>query len=325
MSRRVTIVMYHFVRDLAGSRYPAIKGLDSRAFQGQLDYIGRHYNVVTMEDVIAAIRGSGPTLPPRALLLTFDDGYADHFQTVFPLLDRLGFQGSFYPPARAILERKVLDVNKIHFLLAVTDDVRLLVRALDEEIETARHEYGLRPLSWYHERFARPNRWDPAEVIYIKRVLQHALPEALRVSITDRLFHQFVTDDETAFANELYVTAEQLSCMRRNGMHIGSHSYDHYWLNTLDPVDQESQVTKSMGFLEVLGCDMDNWTMCYPYGAFDSSLKDILASSGCALGLTTEVAIADLDTSDRFELARIDTNDLPVSGAAEMSDWTRAA
>jgi hypothetical protein len=52
--RRVTVVMYHFVRDLRHARYPRIKGLDRRDFAGQLDYIRRHYQVVRMEDVIAA-------------------------------------------------------------------------------------------------------------------------------------------------------------------------------------------------------------------------------------------------------------------------------
>ena len=81
--RRVTIVMYHFVRDLRRSRYPAIKGLDVERFAGQLAHIQRHYTVVRMEDVVAAARDPGVALPPRALLLTFDDGYAEHYQTVW--------------------------------------------------------------------------------------------------------------------------------------------------------------------------------------------------------------------------------------------------
>jgi hypothetical protein len=42
MSSSLTIVMYHFVRDLARSRYPAIKALTVDAFRGQLDYLARH-------------------------------------------------------------------------------------------------------------------------------------------------------------------------------------------------------------------------------------------------------------------------------------------
>jgi hypothetical protein len=116
----------------------------ARDFAGQLDYVlaplpGRAHG--------GRARGADDparTLPERALLLTFDDGYADHYQTVFPLLDRLGLQGSFFPPARAILERRVLDVNKIHFLLAgVADDAPRA--ALEAHVDAARGDHELEP------------------------------------------------------------------------------------------------------------------------------------------------------------------------------------
>ncbi len=325
MSRRVTIVMYHFVRNLRHARYPEIKGLDTANFAGQIAYIRRHYQVVSMEDVIAAARDSDAELPERALLLTFDDGYIDHYTNVFPLLDRYGLTGAFFPPARAILERTVLDVNKIHFLLATVPDKGRIVTALEAEVEAARAAHGLESLGHYRATYAHANRWDTAEVIYIKRMLQKALPEALRSAIIDRLFRQFVTEDETAFAEELYVSVEQLACMRRHGMHIGSHSYDHYWLDSLAPAEQEQQVRQSMAFLRELGCDMDRWVMCYPYGGYDASTLEILSRHGCAAGLTTELAIADLDGSTPLKLPRIDTNDLPRSADASPNEWTKAA
>lgn len=324
-ARRVTIVMYHFVRDLRRSRYPAIKGLDVERFAGQLAYVQRHYSVVRMEDVVAAAHDPAAILPERALLLTFDDGYADHYQQVFPLLDRLGLQGAFFPPARAILERRVLDVNKIHFLLASVDDPARLVRAMEARIDASRQEHALAPLTHYRQAYAHANRWDAAEVIYLKRVLQKGLPETLRAAITDDLFREFVTRDEAAFADELYLTVEQLRCMQRHGMHIGSHGHDHLWLDALDPADQEREVRASIDFLRALGCDLDAWTMGYPYGGFDASLLTILERHGCRLGLSTEVAIADLDHHAPLTLPRIDTNDLPSRPDAPPARWTLAA
>ena len=81
----LTIVMYHYVRDLARSRYPGLKALTVDAFDGQLDYITRHYRVCSVRDVVAATRGEH-RLPPNACLLTFDDGFLDHFTTVLPRL-----------------------------------------------------------------------------------------------------------------------------------------------------------------------------------------------------------------------------------------------
>ena len=41
MTPTVTIVMYHYVRDLERTRYPEIKGLDAKKFRGQLMHIRR--------------------------------------------------------------------------------------------------------------------------------------------------------------------------------------------------------------------------------------------------------------------------------------------
>src|SRR3990172_11518084 len=99
--RRLTIVGYHYVRDLNGTRFPRIKGLTVTAFREQLAYLAAHHTFVSIDDVLGATAhpGSGGTLPPAAVLLTFDDGYADHFDNVFPILIENGIRGGFYPAA----------------------------------------------------------------------------------------------------------------------------------------------------------------------------------------------------------------------------------
>ena len=85
---KLSIVMYHYVRDLKNSRYPNIKGLDVKLFREQLKYIQNHYKVIRMEDLISAFENN-TKLPKNSILLTFDDGYKDHFDFVFPI-DVLG-------------------------------------------------------------------------------------------------------------------------------------------------------------------------------------------------------------------------------------------
>ena len=54
---KLTVVMYHYVRDLQNSRYPQIKGCDVRLFKEQIKFLQKHYNFVTIEQVINAYRG----------------------------------------------------------------------------------------------------------------------------------------------------------------------------------------------------------------------------------------------------------------------------
>ena len=104
--------MYHYVRRLAVSRFPRLPALDLDAFRGQLDFIRRHYTPVSVLDIVLATRGR-VELPPRAIVLTFDDGYTEHYQDIFPLLHRLKVPAAFFPAASSLIDRRVLDVNKI--------------------------------------------------------------------------------------------------------------------------------------------------------------------------------------------------------------------
>jgi hypothetical protein len=124
---------------------------------------------------VAALRG-GAALPAGAALLTFDDGYLDHFTQVLPLLAARGIQGSFFPPARAVVERRVLDVNKIHFVLASVEDVSELLPRVFTLLDELREEFGLESREAYFERFAVASRWDSREVKFVKNRTRPASP-----------------------------------------------------------------------------------------------------------------------------------------------------
>src|SRR6185369_1372738 len=180
-------------------------------------------------------------LRPHPLMLTFDDGYVDHFTDVFPILDRENLPGCFFPPAKCILEHKVLDVNKTHFVLASAPDKRSLVEHICKRIDENRSRYKLLASSAYWEKIGRPNRYDTAEVVFCKDMLQRELPLELRQAITDELFSQYVTGDEAAFSRELYMSPDQIRVLQKHGMYVGSHGYDHFWLNTLSTEEQENE------------------------------------------------------------------------------------
>ena len=313
--------MYHYVRDIRLSRYPEIKGLAKDDFREQISYILKHYTVISGTQLMDAIV-EGATLPPRPLMLTFDDGYIDHFTEVFPVLDREKLPGLFFPPAKCILEQKVLDVNKIHFVLASARDKRLLVDHIYKRIDENRNQYNLSTNAAYWENQAKPSRFDHAEVMFCKNMLQRELPLELRQIITDELFSQYVTRDEASFSRELYMSPDQIRTLQSHGMYVGSHGYDHFWLNTLSSKQQEEEIDQSLLFLKSVGADVNRWIMCYPYGVYNESLLSVLKSRNCVVGLTTEVDLARLGEHDPLALPRLDTNDLPRDSNAEENEWT---
>ena len=316
----VTIIMYHYVRDLKHSKYPKINGLDLPLFVEQIEYIKKNYNVVTMESVIKAF-DEGSQLPPKSALLTFDDAYSDHYNYVFPILDERHIQGSFFPPVKALTDHTVLDVNKIHFILAAVENKNILIDDILSQLKVYRDEYNLESDLYYLEKLSIANRFDKKEVIFIKRLLQVELKEELRKLITNYLFNKYVSKNEETFSRDLYMSIDQIKCMKRNGMHIGCHGYDHYWLGSLSKAKQVEEINKSLDFIRDIGGDETNWTMCYPYGNYDQNTIDILKDKGCKLGLTTEVDIAVTKIHNQYELPRLDTNDIPKDRYETPNGW----
>ena len=306
----VMFVMYHYVRDLEDSRYPLIKGLSTVDFIKQIEYLHKMYRIISMEEVIYSI-DNNRTLPNNSVVLTFDDGYIDHYLNVFPVLDRLGIQGSFFIPVRPVVERIVLNDNKIQFILSSSDDSMSLINDIKNLLK--KDSYFIDDFDNYYKKIAISSSYDSGDIIFIKRMLQTELPEDIRNKIVDKLFDKYVGVKESVFSKELYVNEEQVNHMRRNNMHIGIHGYNHSRWSKIDRVQLEKEIDLSLDFISEIGMDMDNWTACYPHGSYDKRVVDVLEEKGCKLALTIEDGVACVSQKSRFLFPRIDTINISIN------------
>jgi peptidoglycan/xylan/chitin deacetylase (PgdA/CDA1 family) len=300
--------MYHYIRPLDDTPFPNIKALDLKKFKSQLQHFDKYYNVITHQDVIDAITIQKP-IPDNSVWLTFDDGYKDHINYAIPLLEEFGFFGSFFPPAKPIKEGKLLDVNAIHYILAQNNCIKNLLELLNQEMFL----FGYNKKDWMHywNTVDKFSRFDNPEVIFFKRMLQRELPEKIRNKITTNIFEEIVNIKESNFVKSLYMTTQDLELVKFKNHGIGSHTYSHRWLSSLNAIEQEKEINISINFLEELGVSINNWMMCYPYGNFNETTINLLKAKGCCLGLTTSVGQAKLTKENSFTLQRFDTNDYP--------------
>lgn len=305
------MVCYHYVRELDHTAYPAIHGLEYSKFKDQLDLLLREYEPVTVEDVAAAVRGEAG-LPGKALLLTFDDGYLDHYTYVLPELLERKLDGLFFVPVSVLRRQQVMDVNKIHFTIAAAKDITEVVNEMCDAVEKYQSEFDLSTVEEYRKQWAHPGRYDDAETMFVKRMFQKGLPESVRSSILSDLFSRFVCDDERVFATALYMNYEQVRTLKKCGLHIGSHGVSHRWFTELDDQELQQELDMSMEFLESLGEQKGQTVVCYPYGGYDERVAAIARKSQFAFGVTVESRVANVGLDDSMLLPRLDTNDIPV-------------
>ena len=95
---RVPILMYHHIDDPGpgADEFRRDLSVTPKDFKKQLAYLQQDgYESITLND-LALYLSVGKPLPPKPIILTFDDGYADAYTRAFPRLLRFGFTGTFF-------------------------------------------------------------------------------------------------------------------------------------------------------------------------------------------------------------------------------------
>jgi len=302
------IIMYHYVRSLQNTAYPKIKGLETSRFQNQLNYFNNNFEFGDFSDVFNSLYKN--TEIQNKIILTFDDGLKDHFTTVYPILKKMNIKGYFFPPSKPVEENIVLDVHKIHFILASTN-INKIIKEIFNLINENQLNYDLKPAKEYFNELAIPNRFDSKEIIFVKRILQREFPLDLRTKITDYLFKKFVTNNEQEFSKNLYMSISEMKEMSESGMVFGSHSHSHYWLSKINRVNLIEEIDHSKEFCYKIDKNNDELIMCYPYGDFNNEVIEEISKRGFKAGLTTNVGDAVISQESIFKLNRYDTNDFP--------------
>lgn len=95
---RVPVLMYHYVSSLPPDADDIRRELTITPdlFRAHLAYLKEQgYSTISFYDLDAALLTGSP-LPSRPVILTFDDGYIDHYVNVLPALRDYGFTGTFF-------------------------------------------------------------------------------------------------------------------------------------------------------------------------------------------------------------------------------------
>lgn len=106
---RIPVLMYHKVvsAPVTGSAHGTWVTVER--FARQLASLkARGMTAVTLRDCLAAARGERP-LPPRPVILTFDDGYLDNYTNAFPLLEKFGMTATVFMVAEPTLSSNAWD------------------------------------------------------------------------------------------------------------------------------------------------------------------------------------------------------------------------
>ena len=197
-----------------------------RQFTDDVDFFLKHYQPVGLSDLLAHISG-GKDLPPRAFLLTFDDGFREMAEIVSPILKSKGVPAVFFINSAFVDNRELCRYQKMALL------VDLITRKPSPALEK----------QWGNLLKAKGLVED--EVIPMLRSVKYAqrsvLDEAAAVCGLD--FAVFLSQQKP------YLISDQIRGLLHDGFAIGGHSVDHPFYGDLPLTEQLRQTRESVEFL----------------------------------------------------------------------------
>jgi len=299
------IVFYHYVRDVELTPYRGIRALSTAGFGAQLDWLQARFDIVTGSAFEQAVL-SGLGFDRPTALLTFDDGFVDHYTNVFPALVSRGLGGIFFLAGGALdLRPRLLNVHKTHFLLS-----ELGAERFADAVGAALESEGVRVAGGDMDDGVY--RYDEAPDVRIKRILNYEAPYPVADRVLSALFERHVGDAEE-FARALYLTRAQVAEMAAAGMTFGFHTETHPVLSRLDRHGQRMELRDGVRLIQSL-TDQRAVPFCYPYGfahTYNADTLQVLEECGYSMAFNTARRDAMIGIDPRYELPRFDTRDVP--------------
>jgi peptidoglycan/xylan/chitin deacetylase (PgdA/CDA1 family) len=275
---RLLVLMYHRVRAQPDPLFP--EDVDARLFAAQLSAIRRHFTPLALPEALARIRGGA--LPPRAVCVTFDDGYADNFSVAAPLLQAAAVPATFF------IATDFLDGGQM-WNDAIIEAVRA---ASGPRVELTPGEVA-----------------DVSSLEGRRRTIAALLARAKYLPPTERrrFVEGIVRNAGGAAPGSPMMSSRQLVSLRDQGMEIGAHTCSHPILTTLSLDAAAADILRSKQVLEsILGSRVS--LFAYPNGEpdvdYDLQHVRLVRESGFDAAVSTAPGYADLD-SDILQLPRV--------------------
>lgn len=94
----VPVLLYHHVHDIPAEATKALRrwSVTPKQLEEHMAWIEKQgFAVISMARLNQALKDGQP-LPDKPIVLTFDDGWKDHYSVVFPLLEKYHYPGTFF-------------------------------------------------------------------------------------------------------------------------------------------------------------------------------------------------------------------------------------
>lgn len=225
---RLSILIFHRVLPAQDALFP--NEVHAAGFDRMCGWLAQWFQVLPLGEAIDALKHD--RLPARALVITFDDGYADNHEVARPILQRHGLPATFYIATGFLDGGRMFNDTVIEAVRrcprAVLDVRSLGVQGLGElalgDVQQRRQAIGvlLSALKYL------PSQQRSIAVLQLAELAGAPMPD------------------------DLMMRSDDVRALRRAGMTIGAHTVSHPILSGLAPEVATQEISQSRQQLESL-------------------------------------------------------------------------
>ena len=278
--RRLSILFYHRVPARPDSLFPHEP--DASSFDQRMRLVARSFNVLSLGEAVNHLAAG--SLPPRALVITFDDGYADNAEVALPILRRHGLTATFFVATGFLDGGRMWNDSVIECVRATTKP------ALDLEA------FGLGRLSLTDAGDRRA-------------AIEQLLPRIKYLTLAQReeaIVRLQAMTGVAALPIDLMMRTDQVRKLHLAGMEIGAHTVRHPILGSLTLGEAEIEIGESKRCLEAM-LDAPVDVFAYPNGRpgqdYTAEHARLVERLGFRGAVTTATGVAQTG-DDLFQLPR---------------------
>jgi peptidoglycan/xylan/chitin deacetylase (PgdA/CDA1 family) len=261
-----TVLAYHGVTnatsDATSGRNRRRLHVPTARFEEHLRALKAHATPIALPMLLEHLE-QGRALPPRAVVLTFDDGYRNFATAAWPALERAGVPATLFV---------VTDAGGLPFW---QDRLEAAVEASPELALT--WNGNVWPLASQVQR-------ERAQAAWLRQLA--TFDATARTAALDELVERLggpgdVTDDDRQ-----RLSWDDLRALHARGLDVGSHADRHEPLTDERPACLGARLSSSLGRLsEELG--PGRYTLAYPYGGWSATVVAAARGAGFRAGFTT--------------------------------------
>jgi len=283
----LTVLCYHRLGEPAPDRFCGFEpniSASPQSFERQIDYICRKFNPISVSQLNSHLADHEP-LPPRAVLVTFDDGYKDNAVVAWPILRARNL------PAVVFLATDHIGTNR-PFLWDFAAYCFQYTRRDFADVPLL----GLVPVGTRAERLAATERW----------VLQSkSLPASERWPAADLLRRSLAVEVPDDAFSDFYMSWDDARRLASEGCDFGGHTKTHPILTTTVLDDARDEIA---GSFERIAAELGRppTAFAYPNGSrqdFTDDHERAARAQGYSMAFSLEPGPTSLNSVRRHPMS----------------------